>query len=72
MRKDKRWHRAVVTEQHDPQIGTELLFDNGETDLLDLNTQRWQPYSVSPLNVLTTASQELEDAARGMVGIPVL
>ena len=72
MRKDKRWHRAVVTEQHDPQIGTGLLFDNGETNLLDLNTQRWRPYSVSPLNVLTTASQELEDAARGMVGIPVL
>ena len=61
-----RWHRAVVTEQHPPEVGTELLFDTGETDLLDLNTQRWRPYSVSPLNVLMSASEELEDAARGM------
>ena len=72
MRKDMRWHRAVVTEQHPPEVGTELLFDTGETDLLDLNTQRWRPYSVSPLNVLMSASEELEDAARGMVGIPVI
>ena len=38
MRKDKYWHQAVVVEQHPSGIGTELLFDNGETDLIDLNT----------------------------------
>ena len=41
MRKDKYWHQAAVVEQHQSGIGTELLFDNGETDLIDLSTVRW-------------------------------
>ena len=49
MRKDNRWHKAVVLNQHKSEVGTELLFDNGETDLLDLNTQRWRPHMVSSL-----------------------
>ena len=72
MRKDQRWHKAVVVNQHRPEVGTELLFDNGEADLLDLNTQRWRPHMVSSLRWLCSASEELEDAARGMVGIPVI
>ena len=72
MRKDQRWHKAVVLNQHQAEVGTELLFDNGETDLLDLNTQRWRPHMVSSLRWLCSASEELEDAARGMVGIPVI
>ena len=72
MWKDNRWHKAVVVNQHKAEVGTELLFDNSETDLLDLNTQRWQPHMVSLLRWLCSASEELQGAAWGMAGIPVI
>ena len=76
VRLDKRWHQAVVVEQHASGIGTELLFDNGETDLIDLSTVRWRPRMVPAVRWLNICdiedSSELQDAARSMAGFPVI
>ena len=67
MRKDMRWHRAVVTEQHPPEVGTELLFDTGETDLLDLNTQRYSDRKGGYTRITRTVPRRGDNAEMAII-----
>jgi hypothetical protein len=47
--KDKRWHAASVTMQYSRGQGTDIVYDSGETQHLDLDFEKWRPEPVRSL-----------------------
>ena len=65
--KDKLYHSATVTMQYKEGQGTDILYDTGELQHLDLNFERWRPEPISRADSYVHSTGIMDDDTMKLV-----